>query len=1199
MRSLGEDILRPLRFMLALALLVLAWASTLEAQPACTRYASPTGGGNGLSQGSPYTIHDFIFGSPQPGAVLCLLDGTYTQDGIELGSTPSGAPGSPITVRALNDGGAFIDGQHNHRTLFFNGTSYWTIQGIDFGNAGGGDTDGASFYPGSHHITLQRVCIWNATTPVAGVYTNSHTIALWNSHDNFFEDICAFGWGRNTFIPFETDTKNNVFRRMWLRWDGYPDGAGAQCPGGTIQSQYHTYYTNDVHENLISIFSGGLYKTLYSGPGDPNHGSGFPCPSLGAGSGSRSGLLDNTQGAHYNGFIGYGYPDNNDILCGPDGVGDTCGIGFGGRWVPGYYQDIFTDNRAARENSHGLHLYACDTADPADPEAGSNYGHDCSLLRADRLTNIRNANQYAGVVAGTPTNVNDCTTLAACPNFYTGTSPATGSRACFEYQNGTLTSTPLWPWRMDDRIKQALQRSGIAPALTGNAGPGYAANTVTSEIVARYGAVPAQCSRAGAVAGVPAITSSLTVSGLVGTAFSYQITATNSPTSYGATGLPAGLSVNSSTGLISGTPTTAGTSSVTLSATNASGTGSATLTLTLTMASNITVREIPFGAVNTSGKTISSCWGGLGKDTSNRLYIAMGVGPSATADSDDVAIFQYTPVTGGAIGTRTFLDTLKHVTQLENNFDASETIAKVHTTMLPLDGKLYFASHDFHDVGPGYHRGGHFFSYDPAANHFEDLSKTDPGGVSAPGEGIIGMDIMLPQKKLIGFTYKPGDGGNVVSYDVAAHSSVFWAGNPNPDGGVSRHIFTSHDLLAYISYGSSGGPQQIYAMNVTNGAITAPAGMTLRTAQIPAVAAASDGDRVFLANWDAVYLWHTTSKTLDPLIELLPPGDRGRNLTAQNLVLSQDESKLYAIAEGYLDSGSTYVWRLYQLDVATHASVLLADLTSQMAGINGGRVGSSLGAVLDAQGRMYTCSAEVGLLLEISGLPSTAPPTPQGAWWKFDENTGTTAADSTGNNHTITLNAGAGWTAPGRIGPAALHCLGQTQPPSVTDVGFASGNYTWMGWFKGDSAPVNTSFNAPMANGPTNVGTDAWGLWWSAQGSPDPSGSIFHRDASGLNLFKLSPALQANTWYHLAASFDGSTLRSYMNGQVKGTVGVGAPVTPSGPLQVCGRYFLTPWAGNIDQLKVTDHALSDAEILAEFQQGSQAPTQRRHRRIVP
>lgn len=79
----------------------------------------------------------------------------------------------------------------------------------------------------------------------------------------------------------------------------------------------------------------------------------------------------------------------------------------------------------------------------------------------------------------------------------------------------------------------------------------------------------------------PVITSILTASGTTGSAFSYTITASNTPTSYNATGLPAGLSINTGTGLISGTPTAVGTTSVTISATNAGGTGSATLVITI------------------------------------------------------------------------------------------------------------------------------------------------------------------------------------------------------------------------------------------------------------------------------------------------------------------------------------------------------------------------------------------------------------------------------------------------------------------------------------------------------------------------------------------------------------------------------------------------------------------------------------------
>ncbi|MCE0523450.1 MAG: IPTL-CTERM sorting domain-containing protein, partial [Methylacidiphilales bacterium] len=79
----------------------------------------------------------------------------------------------------------------------------------------------------------------------------------------------------------------------------------------------------------------------------------------------------------------------------------------------------------------------------------------------------------------------------------------------------------------------------------------------------------------------PVITSSLTASATAGTAFSYQITASNSPTSYNATGLPAGLKVNTATGLISGTPTVSGTFPIMISATSATGTTTVTLTLTL------------------------------------------------------------------------------------------------------------------------------------------------------------------------------------------------------------------------------------------------------------------------------------------------------------------------------------------------------------------------------------------------------------------------------------------------------------------------------------------------------------------------------------------------------------------------------------------------------------------------------------------
>ena len=86
----------------------------------------------------------------------------------------------------------------------------------------------------------------------------------------------------------------------------------------------------------------------------------------------------------------------------------------------------------------------------------------------------------------------------------------------------------------------------------------------------------------------PVITSTLTADGAVNSPFTYQIAASNAPTSYAASNLPAGLTIDTVTGLISGTPTAAGTRNVTISATNEFGTDSKTLAITITSAPVIT-----------------------------------------------------------------------------------------------------------------------------------------------------------------------------------------------------------------------------------------------------------------------------------------------------------------------------------------------------------------------------------------------------------------------------------------------------------------------------------------------------------------------------------------------------------------------------------------------------------------------------------
>jgi endo-1,4-beta-xylanase len=96
--------------------------------------------------------------------------------------------------------------------------------------------------------------------------------------------------------------------------------------------------------------------------------------------------------------------------------------------------------------------------------------------------------------------------------------------------------------------------------------------------------------------------------GTVGTAFSRQLSATDSAAgqtlTWSATGLPAGLTI-SAAGLISGTPTSNGTSSVTATAKDSTGaSGSATFTFTITGGNTVTVTN-PGARTGTVGTAVS------------------------------------------------------------------------------------------------------------------------------------------------------------------------------------------------------------------------------------------------------------------------------------------------------------------------------------------------------------------------------------------------------------------------------------------------------------------------------------------------------------------------------------------------------------------------------------------------------------------
>ncbi len=155
-----------------------------------------------------------------------------------------------------------------------------------------------------------------------------------------------------------------------------------------------------------------------------------------------------------------------------------------------------------------------------------------------------------------------------------------------------ITITPVVQCPADVNMDSKVDAADLA-AILGNWGstsPPYDLNsdgiTDSADLAVVLGAW-GDCATGGGDNGAvaPVITSPASAYGTVGSTFTYQITASGLPTSFGATGLPAGLSVNPTSGLISGTPTLAAATSVALAASNAVGIATQSLVVTISPAS--------------------------------------------------------------------------------------------------------------------------------------------------------------------------------------------------------------------------------------------------------------------------------------------------------------------------------------------------------------------------------------------------------------------------------------------------------------------------------------------------------------------------------------------------------------------------------------------------------------------------------------
>jgi hypothetical protein len=218
----------------------------------------------------------------------------------------------------------------------------------------------------------------------------------------------------------------------------------------------------------------------------------------------------------------------------------------------------------------------------------------------------------------------------------------------------------------------------------------------------------------------------------------------------------------------------------------------------------------------------------------------------------------------------------------------------------------------------------------------------------------------------------------------------------------------------------------------------------------------------------------------------------------------------------------------------------------------------------------------------VVGSPGGNPPPPppaggggstpgQGlvAAYAFDEGTGTTVMDASGNGNRGTVS-GATWVAGGKNG-GALRFDGSTARVTINDS--ASLHLTTAMTLEAWVNPSSTDgWRDVIYKGNDNYFLEAS----SSRGSPGGGGTF-----SGTDTIVYAPSLlAANTWTHLALTYDGSTLRLYLNGnQVSSGSRTGTIATSTNPLQIGGdSIFGQYFRGLIDDVRVYNRALSAAEV---------------------
>jgi hypothetical protein len=412
-----------------------------------TYYLAP--GGSDAASGTlaaPWATFRKAWQLLQPGDTLFLLDGTYTPGttGVMQPNVRNGLPGKPITIKALHDGMATIDGQHQAVPVklgdnWGNGGPYgdwYVVEGIVARNG----TDGVFSIKG-HHNVVRRVSVYDGDTDA-----NTQNLLIMGDA-NLVEDVVVAGTGRYMIDVYgggEGHGSGNTVRRaftMWKSWDGRRF-CGVTWPNGNQIGVYNA--SNTTIENAIAY--GRALTGIFIQANDAN---------AKATNNQILGSMALLMGRDYDGSIWrYGSPTWPN----PTRPGPTANP-----YAPGANCDTAVTDLGGSNQRTGFELWGQGLLVDnvyRDVLAVGNMGYGLTVARPSGPGGVRTLIDHATIYDNGGNNLlldgSDVTVTNSRIAGSQWANQGEGARFQYRYVDRQLTDVPLLPWPMEARIRSEL-----------------------------------------------------------------------------------------------------------------------------------------------------------------------------------------------------------------------------------------------------------------------------------------------------------------------------------------------------------------------------------------------------------------------------------------------------------------------------------------------------------------------------------------------------------------------------------------------------------------------------------------------------------------------------------------------------------------------------------------------------------------------